>query len=100
MRSATVGPEEHDAVKHWLHVDRVVRQLRGIHPQNTTVSLPCTYYNMSTFQQQLEKLAVNTSDSTGTDTGTVLGQNNVASVWPRNIFCSGVEPCEAFLLDI
>ena len=41
-----------------------------------------------------------TSDSTGTGTGTVPGRNNVTSVWPRNIFCSGFGPCEAFLLDI
>ena len=39
-------------------------------------------------------------DSTGTGTGTVPGQNIVASVQSRNIFCSGAEPCEAFSLDI
>jgi len=33
------------------------------------------------------------SDSTRTGTGTVLSWNNIASVPPRNIFCSGVGPC-------
>jgi len=39
------------------------------------------------------------SDSTGTGASTVPGRNNMASVRPQNIFCSGVGPCKVFSLD-
>jgi len=62
----------------------------------TITSFPHT----SRLHEQASVFSFLTSDSTGPGTGTVPGQNNVASVRPRNIFCSEVGPCERHFYSI